>query len=98
MVDVKELKDNHPDSALLLNVNDEKLPDLSALSYKSVPVHDVKVGSFILVGTGEVCDVMKCCFLTVRECSNLVNNISDKIEISVKRTEASLLTVLAHDF
>ncbi|XP_058006180.1 probable cadmium/zinc-transporting ATPase HMA1, chloroplastic isoform X2 [Hevea brasiliensis] len=57
MVDVKELKDNHPDSALLLNVNDEKLPDLSALSYKSVPVHDVKVGSFILVGTGEAVPV-----------------------------------------
>uniref|UniRef100_A0A2C9UVI2 P-type ATPase A domain-containing protein n=1 Tax=Manihot esculenta TaxID=3983 RepID=A0A2C9UVI2_MANES len=50
MVDVKELKENHPDYALVLDVNDDKLPDLCDLSYKSVPVHDVKVGSFILVG------------------------------------------------
>lgn len=57
MVDVKELKENHPDYALVLDVNDDKLPDLCDLSYKSVPVHDVKVGSFILVGAGEVCDV-----------------------------------------
>ncbi|XP_065876473.1 probable cadmium/zinc-transporting ATPase HMA1, chloroplastic isoform X2 [Euphorbia lathyris] len=57
MVDVKELKENHPDSALVLDVNDEKLPDLSDLSYKSIPVHDVKVGSYILVGTGEAMPV-----------------------------------------
>ncbi|XP_050206620.1 probable cadmium/zinc-transporting ATPase HMA1, chloroplastic [Mercurialis annua] len=57
MVDVKELKENHPDSALVLDVNDEKLADLSDLSYTSVPVHDVKVGSFILVGTGEAVPV-----------------------------------------
>ncbi|WCJ31276.1 heavy metal atpase 1 [Euphorbia peplus] len=57
MVDVKELKENHPDSALVLDVNDEKLPDLSDLSYKSIPVHDVGVGSYILVGAGEAVPV-----------------------------------------
>lgn len=61
MVDVKELKESHPDSALVLDVHDDKLPDLSDLSYKSVPVHDVKVGSYILVGTGEVCDSTMLC-------------------------------------
>ncbi|XP_021633151.1 probable cadmium/zinc-transporting ATPase HMA1, chloroplastic isoform X2 [Manihot esculenta] len=60
MVDVKELKESHPDSALVLDVHDDKLPDLSDLSYKSVPVHDVKVGSYILVGTVPVdCEVFQ---------------------------------------
>ncbi|XP_037497092.1 probable cadmium/zinc-transporting ATPase HMA1, chloroplastic isoform X2 [Jatropha curcas] len=59
MVDVKELKENHPASALVLDVNDEKQLDLSDLSYKSVPVHDVKVGSYILVGTGEATKMWK---------------------------------------
>lgn len=56
MVDVKELKENYPDSALVLNVDDNNLPDISDLAYRSVPVHDVEVGSYLLVGTGEVCD------------------------------------------
>lgn len=56
MIDVKELKENYPDSTLVLDVNDDKPPDVSDLSYKSVPVHDIEVGSYILVGTGEVCD------------------------------------------
>jgi len=34
--DVKELKENYPDSALVLDVNDDKLPDVSHLSYKKV--------------------------------------------------------------
>lgn len=57
VVDVKELKENYPDSALVLNVNDEKLPDLAHLSYTSIPVHDVEVGSYILVVTGEAVPV-----------------------------------------
>ena len=56
VIDVKELKENYPDSTLVLDVNDDKPPDVSDLSYKSVPVHDIEVGSYILVGTGEVCD------------------------------------------
>lgn len=56
VVDVKELKENYPNSALVLDVNDENLPNTSDLSYRSIPVHDVEVGSYILVGTGEVCD------------------------------------------
>ncbi|KAJ4714802.1 putative Cadmium/zinc-transporting ATPase [Melia azedarach] len=57
MVDVKELKENYPDSALVLNVNDNNLPDISDLAYRSVPVHDVEVGSYILVGAGEAVPV-----------------------------------------
>lgn len=59
MVDVKELKENYPDSVLVLNVDDNNLPDVSDLAYRSVPVHDVEVGSYILVGAGEVCDNRK---------------------------------------
>ncbi|KAM7265849.1 hypothetical protein ACFE04_003532 [Oxalis oulophora] len=53
VIDVRELKENHPDSALVLNVDDDNIPDTSNLGYKSVPVHDVEVGNYILVGTGE---------------------------------------------
>ncbi|KAG4943605.1 hypothetical protein JHK84_047661 [Glycine max] len=54
MVDVRELKENNPDFALVLDTNDDdKLPNTFDLAYKRVPVHDVTVGSFILVGTGE---------------------------------------------
>ena len=56
MVDVKELKENYPDSALVLNLDNTNMPNVSDLSYQSVPVHDVEVGSYILVGIGEVCD------------------------------------------
>lgn len=55
MVDVKELKDNNPDFALVLETDsDDKLPNTFDLAYKRVPVHDVTVGSYILVGAGEV--------------------------------------------
>lgn len=57
MVDVKELKENYPDSVLVLNVDDDNLPDVSDLAYRSVPVHDVEVGSYILVGAGEAVPV-----------------------------------------
>lgn len=56
MIDVKELKENNPDSALVLDTNDGKLPNITDLSYQQVPVHDVQVGSYVLVGAGEVCD------------------------------------------
>ncbi|KAL9378292.1 hypothetical protein Peur_029627 [Populus x canadensis] len=57
VIDVKELKENYPDSTLVLDVHDDKPPDVSDLSYKSVPVHDIEVGSYILVGTGEAVPV-----------------------------------------
>lgn len=63
MIDVKELKENHPDSALVLDTNDGKLPNITDLSYQKVPVHDVQVDSYILVGAGEVCDFR---FFTLR--------------------------------
>lgn len=55
MIDVKELKDNNPDFALVLETDsDNKLPNTVDLAYQRVPVHDVIVGSYILVGAGEV--------------------------------------------
>nr|KYP74012.1 hypothetical protein KK1_006680 [Cajanus cajan] len=61
VVDVRELKENNPDFALVLDTNDDKLPNTFDLAYKRVPVHDVTVGSYILVGAGESvpvdCDV-----------------------------------------
>ncbi|MED6211264.1 putative cadmium/zinc-transporting ATPase hma1, chloroplastic [Stylosanthes scabra] len=53
MIDVKELKENHPEFALVLDTSGDKLPNTFDLAYKSVPVHDVTVGSYILVGAGE---------------------------------------------
>lgn len=55
MIDVKELKENHPEFALVLDMNDDKLPNTFNLAYKRVPVHNVEVGSYILIGAGEVC-------------------------------------------
>jgi len=55
MVDVRELKENYPHYALVLDVHDDKEPNFSSLSYKKVPVTEVDVGSFILVQAGEVC-------------------------------------------
>ncbi|CAN6541906.1 unnamed protein product [Malus baccata var. baccata] len=53
MIDVKDLKENHPDFALVLDINDGQLPNTSDLAYKQVPVHNLQVGSYILVGAGE---------------------------------------------
>lgn len=53
MVDVKELKENNPEFALVLEVKDDKVPHFSDLRYNNVPVHDVEVGSYILVRAGE---------------------------------------------
>ncbi|CAI8609318.1 unnamed protein product [Vicia faba] len=53
MVDVRELKENNPEFALVLNTKDDKLPNTSDLAYKRVPVHDINVGSYVLVGAGE---------------------------------------------
>jgi len=55
MVDVRELKDNYPDYALVLDVYDNKEPNFSDLSYKKVPVTGIDVGCFILIQAGEVC-------------------------------------------
>lgn len=56
MVDVRELKENYPEFALVLDTEEEEPPNFSELAYKQVPVpvHDVAVGSFVLVGAGEV--------------------------------------------
>ncbi|CAA2964775.1 probable cadmium zinc-transporting ATPase HMA1, chloroplastic [Olea europaea subsp. europaea] len=52
-IDVKELKENHPESALVLDVKKGKLPSFSDLKYHEVPVNDMEVGSYILVKAGE---------------------------------------------
>ncbi|KAK1316427.1 hypothetical protein QJS10_CPA05g01232 [Acorus calamus] len=57
MVDVKELKDNNPDFALVLEENSDGSPQFSELIYKKVPVHDLEVGLYILVKAGEVVPV-----------------------------------------
>lgn len=52
---MKELKENYPESALVLDSKTGKLPDFSDLTYHEVPVNDLEVGSYILVKAGEVC-------------------------------------------
>nr|XP_043614628.1 probable cadmium/zinc-transporting ATPase HMA1, chloroplastic isoform X3 [Erigeron canadensis] len=52
-VDVKELKENYPEFALVLDVNNQKLLNLSDLKHHEVPVNELEVGSFILVRAGE---------------------------------------------
>ncbi|AQK58588.1 3beta-hydroxysteroid-dehydrogenase/decarboxylase isoform 2 [Zea mays] len=53
MFDVRELKENHPEFALLLETSGEESVQFSNLSYTKVPVHDLEVGSHILVRAGE---------------------------------------------
>ncbi|XP_075481405.1 putative cadmium/zinc-transporting ATPase HMA1, chloroplastic [Primulina tabacum] len=52
-IDVKELKENHPEFALLLDVKNGELPSFSASTYTEVPVSDLEVGSYLLVKAGE---------------------------------------------
>jgi ABC-type phosphate/phosphonate transport system permease subunit len=58
MFDVRELKENHPEFALLLETSGEESVQFSNLSYTKVPVHDLEVGSHILVRAGEVCYIL----------------------------------------
>ena len=58
MFDVRELKENHPEFALLLEKSGEESVQFSNLSYTKVPVHDLEVGSHILVRAGEVCYIL----------------------------------------
>ncbi|XP_033136657.1 probable cadmium/zinc-transporting ATPase HMA1, chloroplastic isoform X2 [Brassica rapa] len=51
MVDVKELKESNPETALVIDVDNDNVPNFFDLSYKSVHLHNVEVGSYILVGT-----------------------------------------------
>lgn len=53
VVDVRELKENHPDFALVLDLKHGEPHNFSGLDYNKVPVTDVKVGSHILVQAGE---------------------------------------------
>ncbi|KAJ6796066.1 putative cadmium/zinc-transporting ATPase HMA1, chloroplastic isoform X1 [Iris pallida] len=57
MIDVKELKDNYPDFALVLEGDDDGPPQFSNLNYTKIPVFDLEVGSYILVRAGEVVPV-----------------------------------------
>lgn len=55
MIDVKELKENHPDFAFVLDLENGNNPSFSDLKYHKVPVNDLEVGAYILVKAGEVC-------------------------------------------
>jgi hypothetical protein len=55
MYDVRELKENNPEFALLLETSGDESVHFSNLSYTKVPVHDLEVDSHILVRAGEVC-------------------------------------------
>ncbi|GJM97617.1 hypothetical protein PR202_ga14554 [Eleusine coracana subsp. coracana] len=57
MVDVRELKENHPEFALLLETKGDEPVQSSNLTYTKVPVHDLEVGSHILVRAGEAVPV-----------------------------------------
>ncbi|GJN39187.1 hypothetical protein PR202_gb28289 [Eleusine coracana subsp. coracana] len=57
MVDVRELKENHPEFALLLETKGDEPVQSSNLTYRKVPVHDLEVGSHILVRAGEAVPV-----------------------------------------
>lgn len=57
MADVTELKDNHPDFALVLEADEDGLLHFTKLNYKKVPVCELEVGSNILVRAGEAVPV-----------------------------------------
>ncbi|KAK9112657.1 hypothetical protein Scep_020176 [Stephania cephalantha] len=59
MVDVKELKESYPDFALVLTGNGDALSHFSDLAYTKIPVHDLEVGSCILVRAGEATKTWK---------------------------------------
>ena len=48
MVDVRELKENHPEFALLLETSGDESTRFSNLSHTKVPVEDLTVGSRIM--------------------------------------------------
>ncbi|KAG8384328.1 hypothetical protein BUALT_Bualt04G0106800 [Buddleja alternifolia] len=52
-IDVKELKENHPEFAYVLDVKNGISPGFSDLMYHEVSVNDLEVGSYILVKAGE---------------------------------------------
>ncbi|KAL7101442.1 hypothetical protein ACP275_08G054200 [Erythranthe tilingii] len=52
-IDVKELKENHPEFAYVLDVQNGNFQSFSDLMYHKVPVNDLEVGSYILVKAGE---------------------------------------------
>ncbi|KAH9315020.1 hypothetical protein KI387_023647, partial [Taxus chinensis] len=58
MGDIKALKESNPEFALVLDSFDATEPlHFSAVTYKHVPMHDLEVGSYILVRAGEAVPV-----------------------------------------
>ncbi|GLJ16033.1 hypothetical protein SUGI_0266000 [Cryptomeria japonica] len=58
MGDIKALKESNPEFALVLDTFDATAPlHFSAITYKHVPMHDLEVGSYILVRAGEAVPV-----------------------------------------
>lgn len=62
-VDVRELKENYPDVALVLDLNNENTFNFSDLTYHEIPVNNLEVGSYILVKAGEVRNCVSSVFM-----------------------------------
>uniref|UniRef100_A0A7N0TZB8 Uncharacterized protein n=1 Tax=Kalanchoe fedtschenkoi TaxID=63787 RepID=A0A7N0TZB8_KALFE len=53
-IHIKELKEDHPGSTLGLDVKDGQVPSFFDLSYRSVSIHDIEAGSYILMKMGVI--------------------------------------------
>ncbi|KAL3633967.1 putative cadmium/zinc-transporting ATPase hma1, chloroplastic [Castilleja foliolosa] len=87
-IDVKELKENHPEFALVLDVENGNGPSFSELMYHKVPVNDLEVGSYILVKAGESvpvdCDVVQGrSTITIEHLTGEVKPVDKKIGDSI---------------
>lgn len=83
-IDVKELKENHPEFALVLDLKEGKTPSFSDLMYHKTPVNDLEVGSYILVKAGESvpvdCEVFQGrSTITIEHLTGEVNPLDKKV-------------------
>ncbi|CAH9069240.1 unnamed protein product, partial [Cuscuta europaea] len=99
-IDVKELKENHPEFALMLDANNESPPSFSNITYHEVPVSYLKVDSLILVKAGESvpvdCEVLKgSSTITVEhltgEVKPLEKNVGDSIPGGARNLDGMLI-------
>lgn len=88
LIDVKELKENHPDFALVLDVTNGNNPSFSDLKHHKVPVNDLEVGAYVLVKAGESvpvdCEVFQgSSTVTVEHLTGEVKPVGKKIGDSI---------------
>ncbi|KAK6924007.1 hypothetical protein RJ641_010207 [Dillenia turbinata] len=100
MIDVKELRENHPDHAPVLEVKNEEQPQFSDLAYKQVPVNNLEVGSYILVKAGESvpvdCEVFQgCSTITIEHLTGEVKpldiNVGDRIPGGARNLDGMMI-------